>query len=152
MHTLIDAPTRELLDLIARWIHLIAGIMWVGNSMLFNWLDRNLERGWASCPITQNGCLRVLSSENYPRPQPVAAVAARLREATATRFHEFWTDDFSVLDTTRLDHDWLLRTRQVSDGYLLAMAVRRDGVFVTLDRGIDLNLVRGAEARHVLVI
>ncbi|MBK6674258.1 MAG: VapC toxin family PIN domain ribonuclease [Proteobacteria bacterium] len=117
-----------------------------------SWLDRNLERGWASCPITQNGCLRVLSSENYPRPQPVAAVAARLREATATRFHEFWTDDFSVLDTTRLDHDWLLRTRQVSDGYLLAMAVRRDGVFVTLDRGIDLNLVRGAEARHVLVI
>jgi toxin-antitoxin system PIN domain toxin len=117
-----------------------------------SWLDRNLERGWASCPITQNGCLRVLSSENYPRPQPVAAVAARLREATATRFHEFWTDDFSVLDTTRLDHDWLLRTRQVNDGYLLAMAVRRDGVFVTLDRGIDLNLVRGAEARHVLVI
>ncbi|MCC6630605.1 MAG: VapC toxin family PIN domain ribonuclease [Gammaproteobacteria bacterium] len=117
-----------------------------------SWLDRNLERGWASCPITQNGCLRVLSSENYPRPQPVAAVAARLREATATRFHEFWTDDFSVLDTTRLDHDWLLRTRQVNDGYLLAMAMRRDGVFVTLDRGIDLNLVRGAEARHVLVI
>ena len=117
-----------------------------------SWLDRNLERGWASCPITQNGCLRVLSSENYPRSQPVAAVAARLREATATRFHEFWTDDFSVLDTTRLDHDWLLRTRQVDDGYLLAMAVRREGVFVTLDRGIDLNLVRGAQSRHVLVI
>lgn len=116
------------------------------------WLDRNLERGWASCPITQNGCLRVLSSENYPRAQPVAAVAARLREATATRFHEFWTDDFSVLDTTRLDHDWLLRTRQVNDGYLLAMAVKREGVFVTLDRGMDLNLVRGAESRHVLVI
>lgn len=32
----------ELLDLIARWIHVIAGIMWIGNSMLFNWLDRNL--------------------------------------------------------------------------------------------------------------
>lgn len=116
------------------------------------WLDRNLEQGWASCPLTQVGCLRLLSSEKYPRPQPVAAVAARLREATSTRFHEFWADDFSVLDTTRLDHDWLLRTRQVSDGYLLAMAVRRDGVFVTLDGGIDLNLVRGAQARHVRVI
>jgi len=116
------------------------------------WLDRNLEMGWASCPITQNGCLRVLSSESYPRPQPVAAIAARLREATATRFHEFWMDDFSVLDTTRLDHDWLLRARQVNDGYLLAMAARHDGVFVTLDRGIDLNLVRGAQSRHVLVI
>src|SRR5687767_9856599 len=32
----------ELLDLVARWVHVIAGIMWVGNSLLFNWLDRNL--------------------------------------------------------------------------------------------------------------
>jgi uncharacterized membrane protein len=32
----------ELLDLAARWVHVIAGIMWVGNSMLFNWLDRTL--------------------------------------------------------------------------------------------------------------
>lgn len=34
---------RELLDLVARWMHVIAGIMWIGNSMLWNWLDRNLE-------------------------------------------------------------------------------------------------------------
>ena len=34
----------ELLHLIVRWVHLIAGIMWIGNSMLFNWLDRNLEQ------------------------------------------------------------------------------------------------------------
>ncbi len=38
------AHVRELLDLLLRWVHLIAGIMWIGNSMLFNWLDRNLER------------------------------------------------------------------------------------------------------------
>jgi len=116
------------------------------------WLDRHIEKGWASCPITQTGCLRVLSAEGYPRPQPVAAVLSRLREATTTPFHEFWPDEFSVLDTTRLDHDWLLRSRQVTDGYLLALAVRRDGVFVTLDRGTDLTLVRGAEPRHLVVI
>jgi len=116
------------------------------------WLDRNIEQGWASCPLTQNGCLRTLSADSYARPQPVAAVAARLREATSTSFHEFWPDEFSVLDSTRLDHDWLLRSRQVNDGYLLAMAVRRGGVFVTLDRGMDLALVRGATARHLIVI
>lgn len=38
----MDVPFRELLDLLIRWVHLIAGIMWIGNSMLFNWLDRNL--------------------------------------------------------------------------------------------------------------
>ena len=34
----------EIVDIVARWIHVIAGIMWVGNSMLFNWLDRNLQK------------------------------------------------------------------------------------------------------------
>ena len=38
----------ELIDLVARWIHVIAGIMWIGNSMLFNWLDRNLRPASAS--------------------------------------------------------------------------------------------------------
>jgi len=33
----------ELVDLVARWVHVIASIMWAGNSMLFNWLDRNLR-------------------------------------------------------------------------------------------------------------
>ena len=117
-----------------------------------NWLERHIEDGWASCPLTQNGCLQLLASEGYPRPQPVAAVLTRLREATATRFHEFWPDDFSLLDTTRLNHDWLLRGRQVADGYLLALAVRRQGVLVTLDRGVDLSFVQGAEPRHLVVI
>lgn len=40
----MSAHLRELLDLLLRWVHLIAGIMWIGNSMLFNWLDRNLEQ------------------------------------------------------------------------------------------------------------
>jgi uncharacterized membrane protein len=39
----VSARALELLDLAARWIHVIAGIMWVGNSLLFNWLDRNLR-------------------------------------------------------------------------------------------------------------
>jgi uncharacterized membrane protein len=40
----MDSSIREIFDLVFRWMHLIAGIMWVGNSMLFNWLDRNLEK------------------------------------------------------------------------------------------------------------
>ena len=40
----MDAHLRELLDLVIRWVHVIAGIMWIGNSLLFNWLDRNLVK------------------------------------------------------------------------------------------------------------
>jgi uncharacterized membrane protein len=41
---MVEQAVRELLDVLLRWMHLIAGIMWVGNSLLFNWLDRNLLR------------------------------------------------------------------------------------------------------------
>ena len=116
------------------------------------WLDRNIEQGWASCPITQNGCLRILSTDSYPRSQPVAVVAERLQEAAAMYFHEFWPDEISVLDPARFDQARWLTSRQITDAYLLALAVQRNGVFVTLDRGVDRTLVRGSEARHLVVI
>ncbi len=117
-----------------------------------NWLHANVEQGWASCPLTQNGCLRILSTDAYPARQPVAAVAARLLEATQTSFHEFWPDHISVLDTDRFDSNRWLTSRQITDAYLLALAVQRGGTLVTLDRNVDARIVRGAEARHLTVI
>jgi toxin-antitoxin system PIN domain toxin len=120
------------------------------------WLDSHLAdgpaAGWASCPLTQNGCLRILSNRAYPRPQPVAAVAARLAEAAATPHHAFWPDDLSVLEPTRFAHDRWLDSRQIIDAYLLALAVHRGGVFVTLDHGIDISLVTGATPRHLVTL
>jgi len=112
------------------------------------WLGVNFEQGWASCPLTQNGCLRIMSADSYPRRQPLKAVAERLRDATAMYFHEFWPDEISVLDPARFAHERWLTSRQITDAYLLALAVRRDGTFVTLDRGID----RSAEAHHLTLI
>lgn len=116
------------------------------------WLDANISGGWASCPITQNGCVRIMSTPAYPRPQSVAAVAQRLGEATATQHHEFWPDEISVLDPQCFDGARWLTSRQITDAYLLALAVQRGGAFVTLDRNVDLALVRGAEPRHLVVI
>jgi len=116
------------------------------------WLHASVEKGWASCPLTQNGCLRILSTEGYPRRQPVAAVAARLLEATQTPYHEFWPDEISVLDPSRFEQGRWLNSRQITDAYLLALAVHRNGTFVTLDRNVDLRLVRGAEPHHLLVV
>ena len=116
------------------------------------WLHRSIGKGWASCPLTQNGCLRILSTEGYPRRQPVAAVAARLAEATQAPHHEFWPDEISVLDGERFDQSRWLTSRQITDAYLLALAVQRGGTFVTLDRNVDRALARGAERRHLTVI
>lgn len=124
----------------------------IHHAVATDWLGDNIGEGWASCPLTQNGCLRVMSASAYPHAQPVAAVSARLREATLTEFHEFWPDDLSALDESVFDIDRLLRSRQITDAYLLALAVRNEGTFVTLDRGVDLLGVRGAEARHLVLL
>lgn len=116
------------------------------------WLATNLKRGWASCPLTQNGCIRILSQPGYPGPLPAAEVAARLAKAAAGAQHVFWSDDVSLLEPGLIAWDRLLGPRQITDAYLLALAVRHGGRFVTLDRGIALDSVRGAEARHLLVI
>jgi uncharacterized membrane protein len=46
----MSPAARELLDLVFRWVHVIAGIMWIGNSLLWNWIDRNLEPSKAAKP------------------------------------------------------------------------------------------------------
>jgi predicted nucleic acid-binding protein len=54
------------------------------------WLAGNIESGWASCPLTQLGCVRVMAQPAYPNTQPAAAVQRRLAAATRERHHEFW--------------------------------------------------------------
>jgi len=115
-----------------------------------DWFRTHALEGWASCPLTQNGCLRIMSQPAYPHAIPVAAVAERLATATATELHEFWPDDLSLLDPAVADTTRLHGPRQVTDCYLLALAVKHDGCFVTFDAGVVPDAVRGAGDRHLL--
>jgi toxin-antitoxin system PIN domain toxin len=117
-----------------------------------SWFAGNAKSGWASCPITQNGCLRVMSHPGYPNPLPVRSIVERLADATANAAHAFWADDVSLLDTRVVDPGRIHGPRQVSDLYLLALAVRNRGRLVTFDRAISLDAVRGAEKKHVFVL
>lgn len=117
-----------------------------------NWLKAEISHGWASCPIAQNGVIRVMSQPGYPNTQPVAQVAQRLAEACAADDHRFWPHDFSLLSDGVVDWTRLLGHRQVTDAYLLATAVRNSGRFVTFDRRIAPNLVRGASDEHLCLI
>jgi uncharacterized protein len=117
-----------------------------------NWLDQSAANGWASCPITQNGCLRIMSHASYLNVRSVRDVTLRLREATATHLHEFWPDDVSLLDDRAIDSTRIHGPRQLSDVYLLALAVRHSGALVTFDRSIGLSAVRGATAAHLVLL
>lgn len=116
------------------------------------WLADNLKQGWASCPITQNGCLRIMSQPGYPNPMPVSQVIERLAEAAETRHHEFWPDRISLLDASAIVRERLLGPKQLTDAYLLALAVANQGRFVSFDRAVSLATVRGAKASHLCVI
>lgn len=120
--------------------------------LVTDWLGNHLEAGWASCPITQNGCIRILSQASYPNAVPAAQVAARLAEATLHSTHLFWSDSISLLAADCLQWDKVLSSRQVTDLYLLALTVQHKGCFVTLDRGIPLTAVKGAQSKHLVTI
>lgn len=114
------------------------------------WFTENGREGWASCPITQNGCLRIMSHPAYPNAPPVRTILDRLAAATATDLHEFWADDVSLLDDRLFDPARILGPRQITDLYLLALAVRHGGRLVTFDAAISLPAVRGATSRHLV--
>lgn len=116
------------------------------------WLKENIRHGWASCPLTQNGCIRIMSQPGYPNALPAAAVAERLAAATATSHHAFWPDAVSMLDAGRIAWNAVLGSRQVTDVYLLALAAQQDGRLATLDRAVALKAVPGSKARHLVVI
>jgi hypothetical protein len=122
------------------------------HALAMDWLATQARDGWASCPLTQNGCLRILSLPGYPNPQPTARVAERLAAATADASHAFWPDALSLLEPGRLRWDRVLGPRHITDVYLLALAVANGGSFVTFDRSIALAAVPGAQDHHMTVL
>ena len=116
------------------------------------WLEQSLHHGWASCPLTQNGCLRIMAQPAYPQALPLAAVAQRLGQAAATPAHLFIADDYSLLDADSLHWPQLLGHRQVTDAYLLGLAVRHGCRFVSFDARVNLAAVPGAMAEHLWVL
>jgi toxin-antitoxin system PIN domain toxin len=117
-----------------------------------NWFAEHAREGWASCPITQNGCIRIMSNPAYPNPLPIQAVIEHLAEACRQDIHEFWPDDVSLLDSDVVDSTRIHGTRQLTDIYLLALAVQHEGRLVTFDTGIPLAAVRKATKQKLLIL
>ena len=116
------------------------------------WFKANVRDGWASCPLTQNGFIRVTSQPAYSNPLPVDVGAQRLREAASHSHHEFWADDVSLLDKGHVDTTRIHGPRQLTDVYLLSLAVSHGGRLVTFDRALPVEAVVTAQKRHLVVI
>ncbi len=105
-------------------------------------------KGWATCPITENGCLRILGHTGYPNgPGSPSEAQILLSSLTAMPGHQFWPDELSLLQ-----EGWPLpSSRHLTDFYLLALAVRHKARFATFDHDIDAApLPGGAGALWIL--
>ncbi len=109
-----------------------------------DWFFSTGRQAWASCPLTENGVLRIVGHPRYPAsPGTPASVATVLRGLCALPGHTFWSDDVSLLDDTTVDSGRLLTSAQITDSYLLALAHSHGGQLATFDRRLVADAVRG---------
>ncbi len=116
------------------------------------WFAAAGAAGWATCPLTENGVVRIVGHPNYPNtPGAPSIVADILGRFCRHGGHAFWPDDVSLLDTTRLLVTNLLGHKQVTDSYLLALAVAHGGKLATLDKRLSAQaVVGGADGLEVI--
>lgn len=124
----------------------------VDHEKAHGWFAESLGAGWASCPMTENGCVRVMTNPRYPAPVAAHEVLTKLATAKSHHAHAFWPDDLSLTDSSAFDVSHLRGHQQVTDSYLLGLAVKNGGRLVTFDSRIKLATVVGARAENLVVI
>lgn len=117
-----------------------------------DWFADNRRTGWATCPLTENGFLRVLTHPHTGSVEGRTAVLSSLRTFCGSGHHEFWPDAVSLCDATLFNPDVTLTHRQLTDVYLLGLAMRMGGRLATFDGGIPWKAVRGATRDRLAVI
>src|ERR1700677_3113491 len=85
------------------------------------WWASNISTGWATCPLTENGMVRITSQSRYKAPISATFAIDLLAEQIGQTDHAFWPDDVSLRDNTWFDPDRILGPNQITDAYLLAL-------------------------------
>ena len=116
------------------------------------WFAAKGQSAWATCPLTENGVLRIVGHPRYPNsPGSPAAVAELLAGFRELPGHAFWPDDVSLLDRQQVNRTRLLDSAHVTDSYLLALARAHHGQLATFDQRLVTDAVMmGRERLHLI--
>ena len=118
------------------------------------WLSNIGTDTWATCPLTENGALRIAGHPRYRNsPGTPQAVFQAVSDLCALPGHVFWPADISILDPGWIDPEKLLTSSQITDSYLLALAIRHGGKLATFDGRLVTSAVRdGRAGLHVIAV
>ena len=125
--------------------------MHIHHPLAHRWFAEKGQHAWATCPLIENGFIRIASHPNYPnRPGNVTAVLAIFRQLCEAPGHRFWPEDTSILQI--LEPDAIITHAQITDVYLLGLAVHKRGKLATIDQRIPVDAVRGGRKVLELII
>jgi toxin-antitoxin system PIN domain toxin len=117
-----------------------------------DWFAEHRTNGWATCPITENGFVRILTHPRAVVEDDAQAVRGSLRKFCGSPGHVFWLDAVSLRDARVFDPSVIVTHRQLTDVYLLGLATKMNGTLATFDGRIPLKAVRGATTDNLTVI
>ena len=116
------------------------------------WFELEGRRSWATCPLTENGVLRIVGHPKYPNtPGPPMIVADVIRALRNVSGHVFWGDTISLFDQTYTDVSQVLTSAQITDSYLLSLAAAQAGKLATFDRRLSVNATKVGKTALYLI-
>ena len=120
--------------------NVLIALLWPSHahhSRAVRWFTAHRSNGWATCPFTQAGFVRIVSNVAFSRDAVTPRDAAGVLAAnTESKDHVFWPDELPLAEAIAFAGPRLVGHQQVTDAYLLGLALRRGGMLATLDERI----------------
>lgn len=117
------------------------------------WLRRNASEGWATCPLTQTAFVRILSNPAFsPHALAPSDAVTLLQAYVGHPAHSFWADDLSFLQALDALTQRLAGHQQVTDAYLLGLAMHKKGKLATMDRAVLALLPQKSRAADFIEV
>jgi toxin-antitoxin system PIN domain toxin len=118
------------------------------------WMAGHEREGWATCPITQAGFVRTISNPGFSKdaPRPVEAIHWLAETLRGDPNHQFWSDDLPVSLACAETAQRITGFKQLTDAYLLGLAIHKAARFLTLDRRMLVLATDRSPARKALVV
>lgn len=137
-------------------VNVLLALSWPAHqfhALVQKWFAANSSKGWATCPLVQAGFVRILSNPAFSaRAVTTKEAFEALESNTKHPTHRFWSDDLPLtavsakLAADRMGH------QQVTDAYLLALAIHNRGKLATLDQRLKSLIGNDRERDHLEII